>query len=121
MAHHHAPVFKTSCRPFSGTFRTFHENCKTLMAESMGVEPISLLRVPLLSRQVPYRPAHSPLIRGLRHASLLRPRQLLALSRRSRWLTRFIRGLRHASLLRPRQLLALSRRSRWLTRLLKGS
>jgi hypothetical protein len=28
MAHHHAPVFRTSCRPFSGTFR---------MAESAGV------------------------------------------------------------------------------------
>ena len=26
-----------------------------------GVEPVSLLREPLFSRQVPYRPAHSPL------------------------------------------------------------
>src|SRR5215470_4201 len=51
MAHHHAPVFRTSCRPFSGTFR---------MAESAGVEPACLLREPLFSRQVPYRPAHSP-------------------------------------------------------------
>ena len=32
------------------------------MAESTGVEPVSLLREPLFSRQVPYRPAHSPLI-----------------------------------------------------------
>jgi hypothetical protein len=31
------------------------------MAESTGVEPVSLLREPLFSRQVPYRPAHSPL------------------------------------------------------------
>ena len=46
------PVFRTSCRPFSSTFR---------MAESTGVEPVSLLREPLFSRQVPYRPAHSPL------------------------------------------------------------
>jgi hypothetical protein len=30
------------------------------MAESTGVEPVSLLREPLFSRQVPYRPAHSP-------------------------------------------------------------
>ena len=30
------------------------------MAESAGVEPASLLREPLFSRQVPYRPAHSP-------------------------------------------------------------
>jgi hypothetical protein len=30
------------------------------MAESTGVEPISLLRELLFSRQVPYRPAHSP-------------------------------------------------------------
>src|SRR5713226_10260302 len=30
-------------------------------AESTGVEPVSLLREPLFSRQVPYRPAHSPL------------------------------------------------------------
>lgn len=30
------------------------------MAESTGVEPVSLLRAPLFSRQVPYRPAHSP-------------------------------------------------------------
>ena len=51
IAHHDAPVFRTSCRPFSSTFR---------MAESTGVEPVSLLREPLFSRQVPYRPAHSP-------------------------------------------------------------
>jgi hypothetical protein len=44
-------VFRTSCRPFSSTFR---------MAESTGVEPVRLLRAPLFSRQVPYRPAHSP-------------------------------------------------------------
>src|SRR5579863_10142265 len=31
------------------------------LAESTGVEPVSLLREPLFSRQVPYRPAHSPL------------------------------------------------------------
>ena len=32
------------------------------VAESAGVEPASLLREPLFSRQVPYRPAHSPVI-----------------------------------------------------------
>lgn len=30
------------------------------MAESTGVEPARLFREPLFSRQVPYRPAHSP-------------------------------------------------------------
>jgi hypothetical protein len=32
-----------------------------ILAESDGVEPASLLREPVFSRQVPYRPAHSPL------------------------------------------------------------
>src|SRR5215467_11746930 len=64
MAHHHAPVFGTSCRPFSSTFR---------MAESAGVEPASLLQELLCSRQVPYRPAHSPFITWHRYASLRRP------------------------------------------------
>src|SRR5215467_5360179 len=83
MAHHHAPVFGTSCRPFSSTFR---------MAESAGVEPASLLQELLCSRQVPYRPAHSPFITWHRYASLRRPRPLLARSRRSHWLTRFLEG-----------------------------
>ena len=38
--------------PFGSTFR---------VAESTGVEPVSLLREPLFSKQVPYRPAHPPL------------------------------------------------------------
>jgi hypothetical protein len=38
-----------------------HSAVPSAMAESAGVEPASLLREPLFSRQVPYRPAHSPL------------------------------------------------------------
>ena len=38
-----------------------HSAVPSTMAESAGVEPASLLREPLFSRQVPYRPAHSPL------------------------------------------------------------
>src|SRR4029077_13504746 len=38
-----------------------HSAVPSAMAESTGVEPVSLLREPLCSRQVPYRPAHSPL------------------------------------------------------------
>src|SRR5215467_6893507 len=45
---------------------------------------------------------------GLRNASLLRPRALLALSGAPFALTLFFLGLRNASLLRPRALLALS-------------
>jgi hypothetical protein len=37
-----------------------HSAVPSAMAESAGVEPASLLREPLFSRQVPYRPAHSP-------------------------------------------------------------
>ena len=37
-----------------------HSSSAFRMAESTGVEPVSLLREPLFSRQVPYRPAHSP-------------------------------------------------------------
>ena len=37
-----------------------HSAVPSVMAESAGVEPASLLREPLFSRQVPYRPAHSP-------------------------------------------------------------
>src|SRR5215510_15412966 len=37
-----------------------HSAVPSFMAESAGVEPASLLREPLFSRQVPYRPAHSP-------------------------------------------------------------
>src|SRR5260370_2927393 len=52
IAHRDAQVFRTSCRPFSSTFR---------LAESTGAEPVSLLREPSFSRQVPYRPAPAPL------------------------------------------------------------
>jgi hypothetical protein len=45
------PGFQDQLPAFSSTFR---------MAESTGVEPVSLFREPLFSRQVPYRPAHSP-------------------------------------------------------------
>src|SRR5215467_933422 len=38
-----------------------HSAVPSAMAESAGVEPASLLREPLFSRRVPYRPAHSPL------------------------------------------------------------
>ena len=38
-----------------------HSAVPSAMAESTGVEPVSLLREPLFSKQVPYRPAHSPL------------------------------------------------------------
>ena len=38
-----------------------HSAVPSAVAESAGVEPASLLREPLLSRQVPYRPAHSPI------------------------------------------------------------
>ena len=38
-----------------------HSAVPSALAESAGVEPTSLLREPLFSRQVPYRPAHSPL------------------------------------------------------------
>ena len=38
-----------------------HSAVPSAMAESAGVEPASLLREPLFSRQVPCRPAHSPL------------------------------------------------------------
>src|SRR5437870_6499297 len=38
-----------------------HSVVPSTMAESAGVEPASLSRAPLFSRQVPYRPAHSPL------------------------------------------------------------
>ena len=38
-----------------------HSAVPSALAESAGVEPVSLLREPLFSRQVPYRPAHSPL------------------------------------------------------------
>src|ERR1700730_7118825 len=38
-----------------------HSAVPSALAESTGVEPVSLLRAPLFSRQVPYRPAHSPL------------------------------------------------------------
>jgi hypothetical protein len=38
-----------------------HSAVPSALAESTGVEPVSLLREPLFSRQVPYRPAHSPL------------------------------------------------------------
>src|SRR5262244_1450496 len=38
-----------------------HSAVPSAMAESAGVEPASLLREPLFSRQVSYRPAHSPL------------------------------------------------------------
>src|SRR5262249_48231100 len=37
-----------------------HSAVPSFMAESAGVEPASPLREPLFSRQVPYRPAHSP-------------------------------------------------------------
>ena len=37
-----------------------HSAVPSAVAESAGVEPASLLREPLFSRQVPYRPAHSP-------------------------------------------------------------
>ena len=37
-----------------------HSAVPSAMAESTGVEPVSLLRESLFSRQVPYRPAHSP-------------------------------------------------------------
>src|SRR5579864_5408040 len=37
-----------------------HSAVPSVVAESAGVEPASLLREPLFSRQVPYRPAHSP-------------------------------------------------------------
>jgi hypothetical protein len=37
-----------------------HSAVPSAVAESTGVEPVSLLREPLFSRQVPYRPAHSP-------------------------------------------------------------
>ena len=37
-----------------------HERNQSRRPESTGVEPVSLLREPLFSRQVPYRPAHSP-------------------------------------------------------------
>src|SRR5215831_4141578 len=42
-------------RPVAG-----HSAVPSAMADSAGVEPASLLREPLFSRQVPYRPAHSP-------------------------------------------------------------
>jgi hypothetical protein len=38
-----------------------HSAVPSALAESTEVEPVSLLREPLFSRQVPYRPAHSPL------------------------------------------------------------
>src|SRR6266568_6123886 len=43
------------------------------LAESMGVEPVSLLREPLFSRQVPYRPAHSPFKLSKNHGILVGP------------------------------------------------
>lgn len=39
-----------------------HSAVPSAVAESAGVEPASLLREPLFSRQVPYRPAHYPSI-----------------------------------------------------------
>jgi hypothetical protein len=45
---------------FSGPVAA-HSAVPSEMAESAGVEPASLFREPLFSRQVPYRPAHSPL------------------------------------------------------------
>src|SRR5262249_16777039 len=69
-----------------------HSAVPSPLAESAGVEPASLLRELLCSRQVPYRPAHSPFITFHPYPSLRRPRPLLARSRRSHWLTRFLEG-----------------------------
>jgi hypothetical protein len=43
------------------------------MAESTGVEPVTLLREPLFSRQVPYRPAHSPFELSKNYGTLVGP------------------------------------------------
>ena len=53
---------------------------------SSKVEPATDNREVLVRFQHP-----APFIRGLRNASLLRPRQLLALSRRSHWLTKYLK------------------------------